>query len=546
MGNKNSPVQGKFIYGNGKAMSQTVKDRIIKVLKGSDAFNVFISDYIKSDPVVFEQWLKENSVPEETASIILDIIIPDFSEQTDNKESGSGLDLSGDRVDTTTKRKAKKSGPIKNQLHLFVNMERLPMNRVAVFTTHFQGRLKEKGVRANAMNVTPGGEGFVNIDLPHIDDMTLAPPEDSKNYEARKGESGDKTERLKQKVKSNFKQTYTKAKPVMEGDDKYDEIIIIGVAKPETKKLNKKSALYEKYSEISGIKEIDELAGHLQETVTQKLRKGGHLRLQLCHANTVTLKDSRTFADAVSPEGMETTTSAPESFSIIDDRGNFIDITTHMSVFDKLKQPVRKILAKKNQSAETMLHEIRETLLPFKTAIGIVKYNNKILLESGEDGGSTSGIGITASSSLVPGSMDSSGEFGAEEGLLPFKPKQQPKDFAEAPDGTRYATITDGIRDNGQCLWDTLRLKVPDYILNNAAEECDLTVNEAVYDDKLNELLIAINNNGESVYQLTVHYFDIFSLKFERSASYGEGKELISIGLFYDLKEGLGHYVPPS
>lgn len=122
----------------------------------------------------------------------------------------------------------------------------------------------------------------------------------------------------------------------------------------------------------------------------------------------------------------------------------------------------------------------------------------------------------------------------------------RPKDFAFAKDGTPYATNTEGIRDSGQCLWDTLRRSVANQFLEAAAAECKLKIDQAVYDDELAKLINAINRHAGTSFNLEVDYLDIMSLEYVKTKNYGGGDTRIKIGLFYDPDKGLGHYVPPS
>jgi hypothetical protein len=114
--------------------------------------------------------------------------------------------------------------------------------------------------------------------------------------------------------------------------------------------------------------------------------------------------------------------------------------------------------------------------------------------------------------------------------------------------GHRFAPSVTGIRDLGQCFWDTLRRRgVDDVALSKAADACDIAVDAAVDVDRIERFLDALATKADRKVSVVLVRFDIFSLEYvghETIGPGGGGAEEIFVGFFYDPSKGLGHYVP--
>ena len=112
----------------------------------------------------------------------------------------------------------------------------------------------------------------------------------------------------------------------------------------------------------------------------------------------------------------------------------------------------------------------------------------------------------------------------------------------------RFAPSVTGIRDLGECFWDTLRKRgVDDVALSKAAGGCDIAVDAAVDVDRIGTFLEALASKADRKVSVVLVRFDIFTLDYvghETIGPPGGGAQEIFVGFFYDLDKGLGHYVP--
>lgn len=218
-------------------------------------------------------------------------------------------------------------------LHVFVNLEGIPANRVAVFIQHFMGRLETSGGLGTALNIKSNLEVE---DISRRSHLTVGEPEEKGgNTNTSKG-----VEKLRQQVNTTHSKYRKHLTPQSEEPDKYDEVVVIGVAKPGGKP--GEDDMYSTYQNVSGIPDIEGLSAQIKALVQQNLKAKGHLRVQLCHAGSVKVNEEQTFSESlVPPEKKEMTISAPKNFSIIGDEGDYVDLTTKMGIFDKIKGQAR-------------------------------------------------------------------------------------------------------------------------------------------------------------------------------------------------------------
>jgi hypothetical protein len=110
--------------------------------------------------------------------------------------------------------------------------------------------------------------------------------------------------------------------------------------------------------------------------------------------------------------------------------------------------------------------------------------------------------------------------------------------------GHRFSTNVQGVRDLGQCFWDTLRqYGVHHSRLRAAAAQVGLNLDQHVDAQALAPFIQELNRRGESI-ALRLVTFDIFTLQQLDSVRIGDGGTVLYIGLFLDADQGEGHYVP--
>lgn len=243
------------------------------------------------------------------------------------------------------------------QLHIFVNLEGIPANRVAVFLEHFMGRLRKTGGRGTALNIT---SDYKAEDISKESSLKVKDPE-AKSQENEEKKVQDLRDSIDKKQR-----TYSqRLDPQQEEPGKYDEVVVIGVAQPKGKP--GEDGMYSAYENVSGLKDIGKLSKQIQELVDQNLKKDGHLRVQLCHAGSVKVDEGdKTFSESlVPPEKKEITVSAPKNFSVIGDSGGFVDFTTKMGIFDKNKGAARSKLLGKIRPGAPVREELEKRTQSF-------------------------------------------------------------------------------------------------------------------------------------------------------------------------------------
>jgi len=120
--------------------------------------------------------------------------------------------------------------------------------------------------------------------------------------------------------------------------------------------------------------------------------------------------------------------------------------------------------------------------------------------------------------------------------------------------GHRFAPNVRGVRDLGQCFWDSLRRKGEQVKhLKAASEATGIEFNKHVNIQDIIRFLKALAEAGGSSYSIQMVNINIITMKPTSVTPYGEGDDTIFMGLFYqerdedefDDREGRkGHYVP--
>lgn len=112
--------------------------------------------------------------------------------------------------------------------------------------------------------------------------------------------------------------------------------------------------------------------------------------------------------------------------------------------------------------------------------------------------------------------------------------------------GETYTRAVAGIRDGGQCLWDTLRRAgFTDLQLTSAALTAGLEVDKHVYLDQVTNLLDKLSEQTGINVEAQVSEFNILTMLPIGTKSYGKsGGAIIKIGFGHD--DINGHFVPPS
>ena len=111
--------------------------------------------------------------------------------------------------------------------------------------------------------------------------------------------------------------------------------------------------------------------------------------------------------------------------------------------------------------------------------------------------------------------------------------------------GHRYAPNVGGIRDLGQCFWDTLRSRgVKRNAIAQAAQEAHLEVNQHVNVQEVTTFMGRLNQIAGlgTTYRVVLVPIDLLTLKPGGPVQMGDGAVPLHIGLFHQGDEG--HYVP--
>jgi len=113
--------------------------------------------------------------------------------------------------------------------------------------------------------------------------------------------------------------------------------------------------------------------------------------------------------------------------------------------------------------------------------------------------------------------------------------------------GHRFSPNTEGVRDVGQCFWDTLRsYGIHHNTLRAAATAADVEFEEDMDAQDLAPFIENLQGRGYD-YSLRLVTFNIFTLRHLHTVDVGEEGEdtkRLYIALFFDPEERRGHYVP--
>ncbi|WP_212742066.1 MULTISPECIES: DUF4157 domain-containing protein [unclassified Sphingomonas] len=109
--------------------------------------------------------------------------------------------------------------------------------------------------------------------------------------------------------------------------------------------------------------------------------------------------------------------------------------------------------------------------------------------------------------------------------------------------GHKFSPNTVGIRDGGECFWDTMRhYGFTETQLENAAANSGQTVDVAVDARDLAAFVDALNEEVEETIWIQLITYDLKTLKYQSHLDVGGGDEQVYVALFMDGDEG--HYVP--
>ena len=113
--------------------------------------------------------------------------------------------------------------------------------------------------------------------------------------------------------------------------------------------------------------------------------------------------------------------------------------------------------------------------------------------------------------------------------------------------GRTFRPNTDGIRDGGECFWDTMtHYGVGRRELRTAARTAGLQIDQHVDARDIANLLTAINGQRARNERISIRLvtFDLIRLRAQAAVTIGQGPVRLYVGLFNH--EGEGHYVPES
>ncbi|WP_218822095.1 DUF4157 domain-containing protein [Sphingomonas sp. IBVSS2] len=109
--------------------------------------------------------------------------------------------------------------------------------------------------------------------------------------------------------------------------------------------------------------------------------------------------------------------------------------------------------------------------------------------------------------------------------------------------GHRFNPNTVGIRDGGECFWDTMRhYGFTEKQLSDAASEAGLTVDVAVDARDIAAFVDALNEEVDETIWVRLVTYDLKTLKFQSYIDIGDGDKQVYVALFAD--DDQGHYVP--
>ncbi|MGY8887359.1 MAG: hypothetical protein ACKVGT_11110 [Flavobacteriales bacterium] len=139
------------------------------------------------------------------------------------------------------------------------------------------------------------------------------------------------------------------------------------------------------------------------------------------------------------------------------------------------------------------------------------------------------------------GGVDSAEE---EKEEVPM-PRRRPVDIAQVADRA-YTPNVEGIRDMGQCFWDTMIAHgAPSAAIQEAATRAGVRYNHHINEDQIGTVLAHLRTAGHN-FRVNVDRFNLMTMKFLKTVNYGnESGTSIYIGFFIDPSTNLGHFVPP-
>jgi len=109
--------------------------------------------------------------------------------------------------------------------------------------------------------------------------------------------------------------------------------------------------------------------------------------------------------------------------------------------------------------------------------------------------------------------------------------------------GHKFSPNTVGIRDGGECFWDTMRhYGFTAKQLSDAADAAGLTVDVAVDARDITAFVDALNDEVEETIWVRLVTYDLKTLKYQSRVDIGGGDKQVYVALFMD--GDLGHYVP--
>jgi|LakMenEpi03Aug12_release.lakeMendotaPanAssembly.Ray.scaffolds.fasta_scaffold00181_52 hypothetical protein len=114
--------------------------------------------------------------------------------------------------------------------------------------------------------------------------------------------------------------------------------------------------------------------------------------------------------------------------------------------------------------------------------------------------------------------------------------------------GRNYSPNVIGIRDGGECFWDTLRVRYgfTEQQLRDAARATGVIYEQHMFVDQIANFVQNLSRIIGRNIQIVLDEFDIFTLRYLNSRTYGAGDVIVHIGFFIDQEGGNGHFVPPN
>lgn len=323
---------------------------------------------------------KVGKEPEDGVDLVLDDVlsIPSGHDKQSEEKDDQLENIENEKLVEVNEEELAESHPTVEdkikQLHVFINIPGTPANRIFVFFNHMRGRTKpaegQEQVKGAAVSIQgKAGKGLEIVDLSTIKDnkLEVGIPENKRDepaveetdlekakeqLEKQKAEKEKRDQKMIAQVQGGlikYKRTIEKFVLPEEGEEgrEYDEMVVIGVAHPETK--SKEGMKYKAYQSLSGLTNIKEVASQLNILANRCVKDDGIIRIQLCHAKSIGQGGSDSFVEQImsSKDASERriNISAPESFSIIGSNGAAVDVTTHASIFEnELKGRLAKLM----------------------------------------------------------------------------------------------------------------------------------------------------------------------------------------------------------